>query len=91
MTSILQLTTSQFWDKPKVLLVQTRLQAAKRTWSSPGIFFFSFFKQTKQLKVCVNLLKCSLCQLIIAGTENNADYCSLPSLHWRRGRPKTQS
>lgn len=40
MTNILQLTLSQFWDKPKVLLVQTRVQAAKRTWSGPRIFSF---------------------------------------------------
>lgn len=56
MTNILQLTKSQFWDKPKVLLVQTRLEAAKRTWSSPGIFYFLFLSKPSNLKPVTTFL-----------------------------------
>lgn len=62
-----------------------RLQAAKTHWSSPGIIFLAFFSKPRDSKGCVNLVKCSLCQLIIACTKNNAHYCSLSCLQWRQG------
>lgn len=55
MRNILQLSMSQSWDKPKLLVVKNELQQ-RDPGVGLGIFPF-FLKQTKQLKVCVNLFK----------------------------------